>query len=95
MGQAELNVVAHGFREAVAMAGAAAVAHHGGGAFRECSQADAHPGDVGDAPAWLLFAANRPLAFSNAAQLNRFPLPAVKAKDTVGLLDSQLAPYWR
>jgi hypothetical protein len=47
------------------------------------------PGDGGDAPAGLLVPADGALAFSDTAQLDRFPLPAVKAKDSVRLLDGK------
>ena len=40
-----------------------------------------------DAPAGLLVTADGALAFGNAAQLDRFPLPAVKAKDPVCFLN--------
>jgi len=79
MRQAEINVDA--------MAGATAFPHQGWGPTGLAAEADADPGDVGDPPAGLLLPANGALAFSNAAQLDRFPLPAVEAKDAVRLAD--------
>ena len=69
------------------MAGAAAFPHQGWGPTGLAANADTDPGDVGDAPAGLLVPADGPLAFSDTAQLDGFPLPAVEAKDAVRLLD--------
>ena len=79
MGQAQVHIDA--------MAGAAALAYQGCRPTGLAAEADAHPGDVGDAPAGLLVPADGALAFGNAAQLDCFPLPAVKAKDPVRLLN--------
>jgi len=79
MGKAQIHVDA--------MAGAAALAYQGGGPTGLAAQTDADPGDVGDPPAGLLVPADGALAFRDAAQLDRFPLPAIKAKDAVCLLN--------
>ena len=79
MGQAQIDVDA--------MAGATAFPHQEVGPVALAAEADADPGDVGDPPAGLLLPADGALAFRDAAQLDRFALPAVKAKDAVCLLD--------
>ena len=81
MGQAEIGVDA--------MASAAPFSHQGGPSLGLAPQANADPGDVGHAPAGLLVPANGALSFSNAAQLDRFALPAVKAKDPVRLANGE------
>ena len=69
------------------MAGTAAFPHQEVGPVALAAEADADPGDVGDPPAGLLLPADGALAFRDTAQLDRFPLLAVKAKDAVCLPD--------
>ena len=79
MGQAQVDVDP--------VAGAAALPHQGRDSTGLTAQTDAYLCDVGDTPTGLLVPANGTLAFGNAAQLDRFPLPAIKAKDAVRLAD--------
>jgi hypothetical protein len=74
-----------GFREAVAVAGAAALSDQGKPATG--SDGDANAGGVGDAPAGLLLSTDRALGLGNAADGDGLALPAVKAKDAVRLGD--------
>jgi len=46
-----------------------------------------HTGGVGDTPAELLVPANGSYGLGNAAEGDRLPLPAIKAKDAVGFRD--------
>ena len=79
-----------GFREAVAVAGTAALADQG----RQASggDGDAHTGGVGDAPAGLLVSArasgtDQPFGLGDAADGDGLALPAIEAKDAVRLRD--------
>jgi len=63
-----------------AVAGAAAFAD-------QPADADANPGGVRDAPTGAVTAAEGALALGHALHGNGFALPAVKAKDAVGLGD--------
>ena len=65
------------------VAGAAAFSDHLG----PCSitNADAHPGGVSNPPAGTVAAAQGALPLRDALHSNSFALPAVKAKDSVGL----------
>jgi hypothetical protein len=79
-----------GFREAVAVAGAAALANQGCQA--SCGDGDAHPGGVGDAPARLLVSArasgtDQPFGLGDAADGDGLALPAIEAKDAVRFRD--------
>lgn len=73
-----------------AVAGATALADHRGGSAGGDGDADA--GGVGDAPAGPLVPADRPFGLADAAEGDGFPLPAVKAKDAIGLSD-HLPPF--
>ena len=77
------------------MASATALPDQGWGPTGLVAEADSDPGDVGDSPAGLLLPANGALTFGNAAQLDRFALPAVKAKDPIRLADRYPAQQLR
>jgi len=68
-----------------AVAGTAALANQ----RREATggDGDAHASGVGDAPAGLLIPADCSFRLGNAADGDGLPLPAVEAKDAVGLGD--------
>ena len=83
MGQAQVPVDA--------VAGAAPLSHQAGRPHGLAAQADAHPGDVGHPPAGLLLPTQRPPVFAHATELDRFPLPAIEAKDPVRFLDGHPA----
>ena len=68
-----------------AVAGTAALADQGW--LAGAADADAHPGGVGHPPARPVVAADGAFTLVDAAEGDGFPLPAVKAKDAVGLSD--------
>jgi hypothetical protein len=79
-----------GFREAVAVAGAAALANQGCQA--SCGDGDAHTGGVGDAPARLLVPArasgtDQSFGLGDTADGDRLALPTIEAKDAVRFRD--------
>jgi len=81
MGQAEIGVDA--------MAGASALPDEG--AMGPGGNGDAHAGDVGDAPAGPLAFADDALGLADAVAGEGLALPAIKAKDAIGLLEHHKA----